>query len=324
MPITQARPAPHAAPFPQRQAPFRQVSATSALQAEQAPPAVPQLAAAFTKQALLAQQPAAQPWALQAQDPLTQRSPAPHAAFMPQRQAPPAQLSAMLGSHAVQALPMVPQAEAEGTVQTLPLQHPVGQLCAVQPTHTPAVQTLPIEQAAQAPPIAPQAPAVVPGWHWLLASQHPLGHVCALQAQVLLTHAWPAPQAEPLPHWQAPLTQAFPVAPQLTQALPPVPHADADGVTQLPFWQQPFGQLMASHTHWPPLQRWPGKQAAPMPQRQLPLAVSQVPPRTGSQAAHWTPPVPQAPFDCGVQTLLLQHPVGQLCAVQAQLPFLHT
>jgi hypothetical protein len=53
-----------------------------------------------------------------------------------------------------------------------------------------------------------------------------------------------------------PPVQALAFAPQVAQALPPVPHALAlVAVTQVPALQQPLGQLVASQTQTPLLHR---------------------------------------------------------------------
>lgn len=66
--------------------------------------------------------------------------------------------------------------------------------------------------------------------------------------------------------------------PQPTHVTPPVPHAlSCLPLTQVPFWQQPLGHV-----------------AGPQPAMHVPP--SQVP----EQAAHETPPVPQAVWDCAV------------------------
>jgi hypothetical protein len=59
-------------------------------------------------------------------------------------------------------------------------------------------------------------------------SQQPLGQLVALQTQAPFTQAWPAAQAAPVApqtHW--PLLQVSAVIPQVRQAKPLVPHAEA-------------------------------------------------------------------------------------------------
>jgi hypothetical protein len=132
--------------------------------------------------------------------------------------------------------------------------------------------------------------------------------------------------------------------PQAWHAAPPVPHA----LLAVPVWhvppasQQPFGQLVASHSHTPATQAWPlaqATQAAPSTPHvatalgwQLPLASQQPlgqlaashshtpatqawPPAQATQAAPSTPHVATA---LGWQLRLAsQQPSGQLVALQA-------
>ncbi len=94
----------------------------------------------------------------------------------------------------------------------------------------------------------------MPGWQVPVESQHPVGHVVALQ----------------LGATQAPPVQASPDG-QTVHALPPVPHAIVlVPVSQKPSEsQQPLGQLEALHVvpmHAPPVQVSPvghGRQALP-------------------------------------------------------------
>src|SRR5262249_50924474 len=60
--------------------------------------------------------------------------------------------------------------------------------------------------------------------------------------------SWPE-QSVPPPHVHTPFVQVSAMrGSQLTHSPPPVPHVLSDGVWQLPFLQQPFGQVEASHT----------------------------------------------------------------------------
>jgi hypothetical protein len=91
-----------------------------------------------------------------------------------------------------------------------------------------------------------------------------------------------------------------PAVGQTTQVRPPVPQA----LVVLPgwqvlFWQQPFGQLAAVHTHEPFLHSWP----------------------TG-QLMQATPPVPQALFAVPCRHWpFSQQPFGQVAAVHTHSPF---
>lgn len=85
--------------------------------------------------------------------------------------------------------------------------------------------------------------------------------------------------------------------------------------------QQPVVQETASHTHWPPLQRWPAAQPAPPPQVQAPEPSQPSP--TWPQSLQSAPAAAQASPEVTVQTppaRALQQPVGQLVASQTQAP----
>ena len=236
-------------------------------QAAQAAPPVPQAMVEGTWQALLAQQPFGHEAALQTQALLTHAWPTPHAAPLPQRQAPFTHALAVRALQATHAAPRVPHDCSDGMAQVLPLQQPVGQVMALHVeqmrlTHAP----LPAQTAQAAPPV-PQAPLAVPGWQTLLAQQ-PIGQEAALHTHAPLTHACPARQAAPFPQRQTPAVQRPFSALQAAQAAPPVPQA----IAVLPAWQvlpaqQPIGQEAALQTHWLLTQRWPAPQAAPLPQR---------------------------------------------------------
>ena len=116
------------------------------------------------------------------------------------------------------------------------------------------------------PPPTPQVASEI-GVHTPPAQQ-PVGQVIALHTQVPAMHCEPMPQ-EALP-WQV---QAPVVGSQVsvffgsqgTHALPPMPHAVADGVWQTPPAQQPFGQDCALHTHAPLTQAVPAPHAGFVP-----------------------------------------------------------
>lgn len=89
---------------------------------------------------------------------------------------------------------------------------------------------------------------------------------------------------------------------------------------QLPLAQQPAGQEVPSHTHWPLAQRSPGLQASVPPQLQLPLGLhwSAV---VAAQAAQSCPPTPQVPkAEVSHVPLCVQQPLGQLWRSQVQRP----
>jgi hypothetical protein len=109
--------------------------------------------------------------------------------------------------------------------------------------------------------------------------------------QLLRLQLNPEPHTEPVPHLHTPAVQVSALVElQAVQVLPGSPHAAGavPGLQTFPL-QQPPGQLVASHTHeLPVLQRWPGRQAAPLPHLQLPpVQVSAV----AVHAAQFIPPV---------------------------------
>jgi len=109
-----------------------------------------------------------QPWQLIASHthcPLEQRWPAAHAPPVPQRHAPPEQLSAEMGEHAAHAAPPVPHwLDVGGVTQPIGPQHPPPQLVASH-THWPLTQCSPLPQTGPAPQRQPpmaQLSAVMP------------------------------------------------------------------------------------------------------------------------------------------------------------------
>jgi hypothetical protein len=127
-------------------------------------------------------------------------------------------------------------------------------------------------------------------------SQQPAGQVAAVQVVVTFWQpwfwqAWPEPQT-----WQAP--------PPLPQVCSVVPGTQAPAAVQ-----QPFGQVAVPH--WKLSQTFCALHCLPVPQ--------------STQAI---PPVPQAAeFVPGMQTPLMQQPVGQVVASQGflmQTPALQT
>jgi hypothetical protein len=118
VPFTQCLPLPQSAPVPQRQAPLgAQVSALMGLQATQVPPALPHAASDGVTHAPSAQQPLGQLCELHTQVPPMHVLPAVHGpAPAPQRHAPVAtsQVSAIALSHAMHAVPPMPQLASVG------------------------------------------------------------------------------------------------------------------------------------------------------------------------------------------------------------------
>jgi hypothetical protein len=196
-------------------------------------------------------------------------------------------------AHVAQSPPVVPQLALVLPVsQVVPLQHPVAQSAGPQnttqlwPEHSSVAP-----HATQAAPPAPHAPLAVPSWQLEVTSQQPVEQLFASQTHRPATHSWPLLQATqaapPVPHtvlaappWQLPdasqqpLAQLFashwhrpPVAPathscppgHATQAAPLAPQTPvAVPVWQLPdASQQPSGQLVPLHKHWPSTQSLP-------------------------------------------------------------------
>jgi hypothetical protein len=130
----------------------------------------------------VSQQPAHVPGS-HTQVPLWQRCPVTHdAVLVPQTQRPSAsQVSASSGSHVVQAPPITPQVASPAGWQPAPSQQPPGQLVALQvPSQRPASHPL-APQSPHAAPWVPHAVVLVPGWHWPVVSQQPLGQVAGPQ-----------------------------------------------------------------------------------------------------------------------------------------------
>jgi hypothetical protein len=118
---------------------------------------------------------------------------------------------------------------------------------------------------------------------------------------------------------------------QAMQAAPPVPHTEF----VVPAWhmplasQQPLGQLVLLHTHWPLLQVWPEGQTCPhAPQLLTSLLRSlQLPPQqpgvVPGQVVHVPPLMPQVLADCAWQVPpASQQPLGQLVLLQPHWPLL--
>ncbi len=182
---------------------------------------------------------------------------------------------------------------------------------------TPFMQlSAPMPQAMHAAPPVPQADA--DGVVHVVPWQQPLGHDVPLHTHAPPEQRWPAPHAGPGPHWQAPLTQESAiVALQATQAEPPVPQADTEGVVHIVPWQQPFGHDVPSHAHVPPKQRWPAPHAGPVPHLQTPLTQAFAP---MPQFTHAAPPVPQAEKVGVSQVEPEQQPFGHELASHTQTP----
>jgi len=116
--------------------------------------------------------------------------------------------------HAVACVPgwQVPEASQQPEAHVVALQ-------TTGMTHAWAVQVWFPPQAEHAAPPVPQAADVVPSWQLPVASQHPVGHVVALQVTGVV-HAWAVHVCVPV---------------QAEQLAPPLPQA----VAAVPVWQVP-------------------------------------------------------------------------------------
>jgi hypothetical protein len=259
---------------------------------------------------------------LQTQAPFEQISPAPHAAPPPQVHAPDAEQPSAVVPQVLHVAPSVPQVEAVGGWQSVPVQQPVGHEAASQ-THAPPTQAcptphggpdphmqLPVLQPsafvashdAQVAPPVPHTASVVAGEVQVAPTQQPSGHDDALQTHTPPEHSWPAAQAAPLPHEQAPAVEQLSVWPgaHAIHAAPPAPHSESERALQVGPEQQ-VGHVAAHPLQAPWLQVWLAGQ--------LWQAVPALP-----QAAALSP-VWQLPD--------AQHPVGQAIPSQTHAPFRH-
>jgi hypothetical protein len=279
---------------PQTQVPLEQVSAFVESQAMHALPPVPQAEALAATHWLPLQQAPAERQLVESHTHLAPEQcwPATHAAPPPQVQPVDAQPSDIVGSQALQALlPLAGHCVNVGGLTQLLLasQQPPAQVEAVQrqaywsapPTKKqpwpagqggwlPQPQVLPLKHVStdwplfvQSTQAAPPSPQVVAEGAWqVLPPQQPNGHEVALQTHAPATHCWPAVQAAPEPHWQAPAAlQASARMPQSTHAAPETPQVERVRGWQAPLTsQQPAGHEAPSQTHCPPAQRCPGAQ----------------------------------------------------------------
>lgn len=181
-----------------------------------------------------------------------------------------------MGSQATHTAPAGPQADSDGVVHVDPEQQPVGHEVASQPQppslhvlpaghaepvphrHSPAAQLSVVsgEQATQTSPPVPQLAS--PLGLQVTPSQQPLGHEVASHTQLPPRHRCPAAHAGPVPHAQAPPTQASAnTGSQAMQAAPAVPHATEEGSLHIEPEQQPVGHPAAQVSQTPPTQSPP-------------------------------------------------------------------
>lgn len=178
--------------------------------------------------------------------------------------------------------------------------------------------------AVQVAPPLPQLPAA--GTEQVLPAQQPLGQLAALQGppvQTPLLHVWPAPHAGPGPQRHSPFAEQVLAreGSHATQVSPPTPHDVRFRTVHVEPLQHPAGQLVASHAHWPPTQRWPVAQAGPPPQPQLPLVHESV--RVRSQVAHEAPAAPQLEIEAALHVEPTQHPAAHDAASHTHAPPAH-
>ena len=297
-----------------------QPSALTGSQGVHAPPPVPQVATERALQVEPAQHPSGQPVPSQTQLPATQCCPVSHGGAVPHWHAPVAEhRSAARRSQGTHAVAPTPHDDSDGWWQVEPEQHPPAQFEELQLLHTPPLQVAGAVQGSQASPPAPQAASVRPERHRLPEQQPP--HDRGSHTHVPPAHRWPAPQGGPMPHWQAPVeAQLLAVArSQAVQVAPPVPHDWNVRGSQTSPSQQPEGHEPWSQTQVPAAQRWPGPQAAVLPQRHPPSEQESA--RWESQAVQTPPAVPHAAGDAARHfRTASQQPVGQVVGSQVQTP----
>jgi hypothetical protein len=146
-------------------------------------------------------------------------------------------------------------------------------------------------------------------------SQHPFGHVCALQTQAPDWHTCPAPHAADVPHWQAPAAEQLSdrVAEHPTHAAPSVPQVVVDETSQVVPLQHPLGHDVELQTHAPPEHTCPVVHCAFAPHwhPRRPQAFALV----MSHAEQAAPFVPHVATDDVSHAAPAQHPEGQFCGV---------
>jgi len=182
------------------------VSASVGSQAKHVAPPAPHVERLFSLQVVPSQQPV-HDVASQTQRLPTHRCPPEHALCPPHVQSPAAeQPSAAIAPHAMHAPPPAPHVDADGTLQVVPVQHPLGHM---QLLHAPAAQVSPAGQEEQVRPALPHVLATLPGSH-VPPLQHPVGHDVASHVHCPATQCWPAPHAALAPQRQPLLSQHAP------------------------------------------------------------------------------------------------------------------
>ncbi len=156
-----------------------------------------------------------------------------------------------------------------------------------------------MSHATQVEPASPQLSndrvAQVAPW------QHPLGQEVASQMHWPPAQRWPPAHTKPSPHRQTPSRpqRSALFRSQVIHAAPLIPQVVREGTAlQTSPEQQPMGQEDTSHTHTPPMQRWPSRHAALPPHRQTP-PTEQVSTLSASQPTQASPPMPQVDTERG-------------------------
>ena len=257
-----------------------------------------------------------------------------HDAPVPHRQVPVLeQLSAFDVLQVEQTPPPIPHARSVGVLQAPLAQHPVGQVCALQPigTHAPLVHLNAAPHAGPLPHLQPpavqllaafgsqvrQAAPAIPqlateGSLQVLPAQQPPAQDDASHTHCPPTHRVPVPHEGPVPQPQVPSVQVSATAElQAWQAVPGCAQLDSDWPVQTFPAQQPFAHDDASQMQTPALQRCPVPHAGPPPHAHAPPAVQALA-RIESQALQLEPAVPQLAIEGVVQVSPRQQPLGQL------------
>lgn len=208
-----------------------------------------------------------------------------------------------------------------GEMQVFPEQHPAPQVVGPHSeVQIPDTQG-PDEQLTQLPPPVPHCVLVVPG-RQTLPSQHPV-HEDGSQTQLPPAQRWPGPQGAPVPHahWPPAVQRSADSGLHAVHVIPGGAHAlTPSGVVHASPEQQPVGQLVASHTQAPPLQRCPAPHAGLLPHAQVP-SLAHESARVGSHAAQRSPGAAHvAPERARQRSLRSQQPLGHELASQTHEP----
>jgi hypothetical protein len=172
--------------------------------------------------------------------------------------------------------------------------------------------------AMHAMPGAPHALCEIAVVHEVPEQQPP--HDVGSHTHMPISQRWPALHAAPPPHAHCPDVEqrSERTGSQGRHALPPLPHVPWVAVRHVVPSQQPMLHDVASHTHEPPMQRWPGAHSAPPPQVHAPPEHASE--REGSHDVQAMPVGPQESMSGGLQVRPEQHPVVHVAAQLEQTP----